>query len=92
MIYLTESELFERSNDFLRDYFFNRRYEIEGDAVVVISVQHFVGGSMIVYHWRGKRHVSSVSEFLEKTSPNASSSLRLIKRRRPPSEQTIMNF
>jgi len=93
MIYLTEAELYTRSNEFLYDYFFKRSYEIEGEPVLVISVQHFAGGRlMIVYRWRGERHVSSVSDFLEKTNPEKSSSLRLIKNRAKPPEQTIMDF
>jgi hypothetical protein len=92
MIYLTESELFTRSNEFLRDYFFKRSYEIGGEPVLVISVQHFANGLSIVYRCEGRRHVSSVSEFLDKTSPEKSSSLRLIKRRAKPSEQTILDF
>jgi len=92
MIYLTEAELYTRSNEFLQDYFFKRSYEIDGEPVVVISVQHFASGLMIVYRWRGERHVSSVSEFLDKTSPEKSSSLRLIKNRAKPPEQTIMDF
>jgi hypothetical protein len=92
MIYLTEAELYTRSCEFLHDYFFKRSYEIEGEPVLVISVQHFANGLSIVYHWRGERHVSSVSEFLDKTSPEKSSSLRLIKNRAKPPEQTIMDF
>ena len=93
MIYLTEAELYTRSNEFFQDYFFKRRYEIDGEPVQVISVGKFANGVMkINYRWKGEYHESRVSEFLDKTSPEKSSSLRLIKNRAKPPEQTIMDF
>lgn len=82
MVYFSPSELLQKSNKFLQDYFFKNKFTIGDEEATILFVQFFAENVMVVGYRTPSsgRVVSTIEEFMEKVASNPSKKLRLIKR------------